>query len=255
MQTALDIDALARRLDEAQTTRTDTPSLADGHELTIDHAYAIQSALIARREHRGEKVIGLKLGFTSEAKMAQMGVSEVIVGHLTDAMRFADGDCLELTSFIHPRVEPEVAYRLGQDVDPDDAMVNIEACVDAVAPAMEIIDSRYRDFRFTYTDVVADNTSAAAFVIGTWQPLRSMDNRAVRMKVAGVESVGSTTAILGNPIRALHALSEICRRRAIPLRAGQVILAGAATAALRLESGIVECDIAGLGSVTFEVSR
>ncbi|WP_328393784.1 2-keto-4-pentenoate hydratase [Nocardia sp. NBC_00416] len=251
----LDIDALARRLDEAQTGVTDTPSLSDDHELTVDNAYAVQSALITRREHRGETVVGVKLGFTSKAKMAQMGVSEVIVGRLTDVMAVADGGKLELGPFIHPRIEPEVAYRLGRDVDLDDAGTSIESCVDAIAPAMEIIDSRYRDFRFTYTDVVADNTSAAAFVIGPWQPVHPVADRAVRMRVAGVEVVGSTAAILGNPVRALHALAGICVRRRIPLRAGQVILAGAATAALPLGPGAAECDIAGLGRVTVEVTR
>ncbi|WP_329200145.1 2-keto-4-pentenoate hydratase [Streptomyces sp. NBC_01435] len=240
---------LAQRLDTAQTSRRDTPSLADSHEFDIDDAYAVQAALLALRVARGERIVGVKLGFTSKAKMAQMGVSDVIVGRLTDAMRIADGDEVDLSRFIHPKAEPEVAYRLGRDVDLDDPLTDIESCVDAVAPAIEIIDSRYRDFRFTYTDVVADNTSAAGYAIGPWRPLESVANRAVRLRTATADSVGSTAAILGDPVRALHALLDMCRRRRIPLKAGQVVLAGAATAAVRLVPGVTECEVAGLGSV------
>ncbi|MFD5190995.1 2-keto-4-pentenoate hydratase [Streptomyces sp. NPDC058357] len=240
---------LAQRLDTAQTSRRDTPSLADSHEFDIDDAYAVQAALLALRVARGERIVGVKLGFTSKAKMAQMGVSDVIVGRLTDAMRIADGDEVDLSRFIHPKAEPEVAYRLCRDVDLDDPLTDIESCVDAVAPAIEIIDSRYRDFRFTYTDVVADNTSAAGYAIGPWRPLESVANRAVRLRTATTDSVGSTAAILGDPVRALHALLDMCRRRRIPLKAGQVVLAGAATAAVRLVPGVTECEVAGLGSV------
>ncbi|MGC5360768.1 2-keto-4-pentenoate hydratase [Streptomyces sp. DT24] len=250
MITADTIDELARRLDTAQTTRTDTPSLADTHEFDVDDAYAIQAALVALREARGERTAGVKLGFTSKAKMAQMGVSDVIVGRLTDAMRVADGDDVDLARFIHPKVEPEVAYRLCRDVDLDDPATDIESCVDAVAPALEIIDSRYRDFRFTYGDVVADNTSASAYAVGPWRPVASVSNRAVRLIAGGTEVTGSTAAILGDPVRALHALLDMCRRRRIPLRAGQVVLAGAATAAVPLPEGVTRCEVAGLGSVS-----
>ncbi|OBC09314.1 4-oxalocrotonate decarboxylase [Mycobacterium sp. 852013-50091_SCH5140682] len=249
------LDSLARRLDCAQVNRADTPSLADDIELDVDEAYAIQALLIGLREERGEKVIGTKLGFTSKAKMAQMGVSEVIVGRLTTAMRIADGDDVDLSRFIHPKIEPEVAYRVGHNFDADDETADVADCVHAVAPAVEIIDSRYRDFRFTYTDVVADNTSAAAFAIGAWQPLQQVDDRAVRLTVGHNEVLGSTSAILGDPARALHALGRVCRERRIPLRAGDVILAGAATAALPLTADVAHCDIAGLGTVTVKGVR
>lgn len=247
-----EIESLAMRLDDAQAGVHDTLSLADDIELGIDDAYRVQEALIGRRRERGETLVGVKLGFTSKAKMAQMGVSDVIVGRLTDAMTVDDGGTVDLHRFIHPKIEPEVAYRLSRDVDLDDATVDIESCVDAVAPAMEIIDSRYRDFRFTYTDVVADNTSAAAYVIGPWQPVRSVGDLAVRLEAGGQTVDGSTAAILDDPVNALHALLDMSRRRRIPLRAGDVVLAGAATAAIPLTAGVARCDIDGLGSVTVE---
>ncbi|PTR22169.1 2-oxo-3-hexenedioate decarboxylase [Rhodococcus sp. OK519] len=245
-----EIEALAIRLDEAQTGVHDTLSLADDVDLGIDDAYRIQEVLVGRRQERGESLVGVKLGFTSKAKMAQMGVSDVIVGRLTDAMCVEDGGELDLHRFIHPKIEPEIAYRLSQDVDLDDPTVDIESCVDAVAPAMEIIDSRYRDFRFTYTDVVADNTSAAAYVIGPWRPVRPVGDLAVRLAAGDASVTGSTAAILDDPVNALHALLDMSRRRRIPLRAGDVVLAGAATAAIPLTAGLAECEIDGLGRVT-----
>jgi 2-oxo-3-hexenedioate decarboxylase len=255
MSSTVKIGALAQRLDDAQTGRTATSSLADSVEIDIDDAYAIQTALLVRREARGEKVIGVKLGFTSKAKMTQMGVSDVIVGRLTDAMRVPDGEDVDLSRFIHPKVEPEVAYRLARDVDLEDPTADIETAVDAIAPALEIIDSRYQDFRFTYTDVVADNTSAAAFVIGSWRPMQEAANRAVRLGVGDTEVTGSTAAILGDPVRALRAATDICRRRRIPLSAGHVIMAGAATAAVTLTAGVVESQVAGLGVVSVKAIR
>ncbi|MFX1760624.1 2-keto-4-pentenoate hydratase [Rhodococcus sp. As11] len=247
-----EIDALTKRLDDAQTGVHDTPSLADDVEMDIDDAYRIQEALLARRLNRGETLVGVKLGFTSKAKMAQMGVSDVIIGRLTDAMRVDNGGRVNLQRFIHPKIEPEVAYRLARDVDLDDPTVDIESCAEAVAPAMEIIDSRYRDFRFTYTDVVADNTSAAAYVIGPWQSMRAVGDLAVRLEAGGQAVNGSTAAILDDPVNALHSLLEVSRRRRIPLRAGDVVLAGAATAAIPLTAGVARCEIDGLGSVTVE---
>ncbi|MCE7003877.1 4-oxalocrotonate decarboxylase [Kibdelosporangium philippinense] len=242
------IEELAERLDGAQLNAEDTPSLADTHEIDIDQAYEIQQAVVDRRLARGETLTGVKLGFTSEAKMAQMGVSEVIVGRITDGMAHVQDSLIDISRYIHPKVEPEIAYRLARDVD---GSVPIESCVDAVAAAVEIIDSRYRDFRFTYTDVVADNTSAAGYVIGPWQEFGDVNNRSVRLEVGSAEVTGSTSAILGDPARALTALEEVAKRRGIELRAGYVILAGAATAAIPLTPGPVECRIDGLGAVSF----
>ncbi|MFJ9083953.1 2-keto-4-pentenoate hydratase [Streptomyces sp. NPDC102384] len=245
------VDELAARLDDAQRSVADTPSLADTHPMTIDDAYAVQKALLARRIGRGERRTGVKLGFTSKAKMEQMGVSEIIVGELTDGMCVADGGTADLSRFIHPKVEPEVAFRIARDVDVDspDTDTDITACVDAVAPALEIIDSRYRDFRFTYEDVVADNTSAAGYVIGPWQPLRDVSDLPVRLRGENGEAAGSTAAILDGPLNALRALLDMARRRGFALRAGDVVLAGAATAAIPLTPGVTTCEVAGLGQV------
>jgi 2-oxo-3-hexenedioate decarboxylase len=231
-------------LDAAQRDVTAIAQLDLGPDLAA--AYRIQHELVGHRIARGERLVGCKLGFTSKAKMAQMGVSEIIVGQLTDAMQVPDGADVDLARFIHPRIEPEVAFRLGRDVDGD-----IADCVDLVAPALEIIDSRYRDFRFSLPDVIADNTSASAFVVGDWQPVPDVADLAVRLVVDGTGAEnGSTAAILGHPLRALTELVDLAARYGIALRAGDVILAGAATAAVPFGANRVEAHVDGLGSAT-----
>jgi 2-oxo-3-hexenedioate decarboxylase len=231
-------------LDAAQRDVTAIAQLDLGPDLAA--AYRIQHELVGHRIARGERLVGCKLGFTSKAKMAQMGVSEIIVGQLTDAMQVPDGADVDLARFIHPRIEPEVAFRLGRDVDGD-----IADCVDLVAPALEIIDSRYRDFRFSLPDVIADNTSASAFVVGDWQPVPDIADLAVRLVVDGTDAEnGSTAAILGHPLRALTELVDLAARYGIALRAGDVILAGAATAAVPFGANRVEAHVDGLGSAT-----
>ncbi|MFD9127293.1 2-keto-4-pentenoate hydratase [Kitasatospora sp. NPDC059571] len=241
---------LAARLDEAARSRTATAQLAAAAGADTDDAYAVQAALVERRLARGERAVGLKMGLTSHAKMAQMGVSEVIWGRLTDAMDVPDGGSVDTADYIHPRVEPEVAFLMARDVEPGDAF---EDAVAAVAPALELIDSRYADFRFSLPDVIADNTSAAAFTVGPWQPLPAgLADLPVRLEIDGetVES-GSTAAILGDPRRAFEEAVRLADRSGVRLREGWVLLAGAATAAVPLRPGAaVRAVVEGLGTAS-----
>ncbi|MFI9381738.1 2-keto-4-pentenoate hydratase [Kutzneria sp. NPDC052558] len=239
----------AALLHKAQRNAEAIPQLPEG--ISLGEAYAIQHAVLAQRFAEGERLVGAKLGFTSRAKMVQMGVSDIIVGQLTDAMRVEDGGEVRLSTLVHPRVEPEIIFRLGRDVDPTDPLSDIVSAVDAVAPAVEVIDSRYRDFRFNLADVIADNTSGGLFAFGGWRPVGDIGNRAVRLSVDGRDvQFGSTAAILGHPFRALRQLAGIAAREGFPLLAGHVILAGAATAAVPLGRSVVRVEVAGLGSVT-----
>ncbi|GAA2340667.1 4-oxalocrotonate decarboxylase [Dactylosporangium salmoneum] len=233
---------LAERLDEAERTRTAIPQVVSQSGADADEAYRIQEALVARRVGRGERLVGLKLGLTSRAKMAQVGVDQVIWGRLTDAMRVEDGGTVDAGRYIHPRVEPEVAFRLDAN-----------GAATAVAPALELIDSRYADFKFALPDVIADNTSAAGFVIGAWQPLPAgLDNLGVLLEVDGrVAQIGSTAAILGDPRRALAAAATLASSAGVRLEDGWVLLAGAATAAVPLAPGAhVRAVVEGLGTAS-----
>lgn len=251
--------SLAAALDDAQSTATAIPQLTSTTSLTLDDAYAVQHLLVQRRVDRGDTISGVKLGFTSRAKAEQMGVDDVIIGSITRGMAVSDGAQADPTAYIHPRIEPEVAWLLGQDVDADEESPDIESAVAAVAPALEIIDSRYRDFRFTLEDVVADNTSAAGYVIGPWRPLAvagDLGNRRVWLDVDGqVVQTGSTAAILGHPYRALAAARRMAKAHGFALRAGMVLLAGAATEAVPLPAGAhVQAIVTGLGRVGVHVA-
>jgi 2-oxo-3-hexenedioate decarboxylase len=247
----MSVTTLAETLDTAALEARPLPGGGTGLTETAE-AYAVQEALVARRLARGERLTGVKLGFTSIAKMRQMGVSDLIHGRITDRMEIPDGGLYDTSGLIHPRVEPEVAFLLGATLRPGG---DPAAAVTAVAPALEIIDSRYDGFRFSLPEVIADNTSAAAYAVGPWTDPGALNgpnglaNLGVLLELDGHPvQAGSTAAILGHPLRALAAAARL----AGPLEAGTVILAGAATAAVPLPPGThVRATVAGLGAVRF----
>ncbi|MET7836246.1 2-keto-4-pentenoate hydratase [Micromonospora sediminicola] len=250
-----DIAGIAEKLGAAADDATAIPQLAAETGLDVDAAYAVQTALVQRRLDRGERLVGLKMGLTSKAKMAQVGVDEVIWGRLTDVMRVPDGGGVDVGDFIHPRVEPEVAFLLDRLPDPGEPVGSFTRAVRAVAPAIELIDSRYANFTFSLPDVVADNTSAAAFVVGPWSPVPDgLDNLGVLLEIDGrVAQVGSTAAILGDPRRALDEGLRLAGRHGVRLRKGWIFLAGAATAAVPLRPGAhVRATVEKLGSASLK---
>ncbi|MEV0398037.1 2-keto-4-pentenoate hydratase [Polymorphospora rubra] len=252
-----DLATIAERLDDAAQTATAIPQLAADAGIDVDTAYAVQEALVAHRLARGETLVGLKMGLTSRAKMAQVGVDEVIWGRLTDAMRVDDGGTVSVGGLIHPRIEPEVAFLLDRLPEPGEPLADFTSAVRAVAPALEVIDSRYRDFTFSLPDVIADNTSAAAYTIGPWQPVPAgIDNLGVLLEVDGrVVQTGSTAAILGDPRRALTEGVRLAGRYGVQLRTGWVFLAGAATAAVPLKPGAhVRAVVESLGTASLKAT-
>nr|WP_295836949.1 fumarylacetoacetate hydrolase family protein [uncultured Azospirillum sp.] len=253
----ISLEQLAETVDEAARTGTAIAQLTDVHpDLDAAAGYAVQRLSIQRRLNRGERRIGIKMGLTSRAKMRQVGVAEVIWGRLTDAMRIEEGGEIALVGRVHPRVEPEIAFLLKKPlcgrVSPAEAL----AAVEAVAPAMEIIDSRYRDFKFNFADVVADNASSSGLILGAPRPAGTdIANLGMVMRFAGQPvQVGSSSAILGHPLRSLVAAARLVAVAEETLSPGDIVLAGAATEAVALRPGQhVRTDIQGLGSVSFIV--
>lgn len=223
-----DYTALATRLDRAVQAAEAITQLTATDELDVPGSYQTQQQLVGLRLARGETLVGIKMGLTSRAKMDQVGVDQPIWGRLTDAMRIDDGGHIQLDRLIHPRVEPEIAFRLDAAGAPT-----------AAATALEVIDSRYQNFQFTLPDVIADNTSAAGYVLGPWRPIPDgVDNLGVLLEVDGqVVQAGSTAAILGDPRRALAHGLEQARTAGLTPQSGWVLLAGAATAAVPLARG------------------
>lgn len=250
----------AEALDIAAHQAREVDQFPAGH-FSLPEAYEIQRASIDRRIARGEKMVGIKLGFTSRAKMIQMGVDSLIWGLLTDGMLEEEGAVVNLARYIHPRVEPEVCFVTKKAIDGPLTALEAVDYLEAVAPAMEIIDSRYRNFKFTLEDVVADNCSSAGLVVGAWsRNFDALANAGVRMQVNGRDvQVGSTAAILGQPLRSVVQASSLLHGVEMSLPAGSLIMAGAATAAEALGAGMhVAASIGSgkgaLGSVSFTTS-
>lgn len=252
------IEALAAIVDDAAHHAQSIPQLTlDEPNLTIADAYTIQEASIARRVARGESIIGMKMGLTSRAKMEQMGVRDPIFGHLTDIMRLPNGGTLRFEQNIHPRVEPELAFILGEDLEGRVSAAEAMRAVAGVCAALEIIDSRYEHFKFSLADVVADNASSSRFILGdVLAPADlAIDNIGMVMNINGeARQIGSSAAIFGHPARSLAMLVEMLDRRGQKLHAGQVILAGGATAAEYIHPGdVITLEADGLGLVEFSV--
>lgn len=232
--------ALAEQLDEAAKSAMATSQLSASESVSVDDAYEIQKLSIERRIRRDEKLVGLKLGFTSRAKMVQMGVSDMIWGRLTDRMMIEDGGEISMDAYVHPRVEPEIAFLLKRPLEGNVSMAQAQAAIESVAPAMELIDSRYENFKFNLADVVADNCSSSGFVIGAWRkPDLDLSNLGMLLEFNGRPvQIGSSAAILGHPLRSLVNAARLAASAGFELEPGWLILAGAATAAEPLRPGV-----------------
>ena len=197
-------NSLAERIDDAARLGQAIPQLSKEADFSVADAYDIQTLSMERRYARGERFAGLKLGFTSKAKRVQMGVDDLIWGRLTDTMQAADGSSFSTQNSIHPRIEPEVAFILKKAITKPISMAEAHQYIEAIAPALEIIDSRYQNFKFSLADVVADNCSSSGFVLGNYhKPDMDIHNRGMLLHINGVLThTGSSAAILGNPMRA-----------------------------------------------------
>jgi 2-oxo-3-hexenedioate decarboxylase len=253
----LDIEKLASIVDHAARDHREIPKLTSGLTMTLDEAYAIQRASVRRREARGEARVGVKMGFTSRAKMIQMRCDDLIWGRLTAQMQIEDQSTIDLARYVHPRVEPEIAFLLKEDLPANVTAARALQAVEAIAPALEIIDSRYEKFQFTVADVVADNASSSSFVVGAWaDPHQAFDNLGMILEFDGRPvQLGSSAAILGNPLRALVSAARLSAAADEPLRAGWIVMSGGATAAEALRPGVyVRGVVQNLGTVGFHVA-
>ena len=240
------IPAIAAELRTARTTLTEVEQL-EGRwgALSLEEAYTIQRhdavALAGSWPAAARALDGFKLGFTSRAKMAQMNLSTPIYGLLPHGSRIASGTTLSRAAYIHPRVEPELAVVVGKAIPLDLPAEEAWLRLDYACAAMELLDSRYRDYKFSVTDVVADNTSAAGYLLGSERlPLtKELGNLGVLFYKNGtLIETASTAAALEHPRFAFAALLEMLRGHGLTeLPEGAVILTGGLTAAHAMEPG------------------
>jgi 2-keto-4-pentenoate hydratase len=260
------VAAAVTRLAEAQATRVPCAPVRDliGTD-DLAAAYAVQQGLVQVRLSGGAVVVGRKIGATSEAVQTQLGVDQPDFGYLLSDMDVSFGAAegggpVSMRTLVQPRVEAEVAFRLGRDLDVPEQDITLALVRDAVAvavPALEIVDSRIAGWDIGFTDTVADNASSGLFVVGDeGRTLAELEPRDVVMslRVNGeVRSEGKGTACLGDPLEALRWLAVQATRFGDPLRAGHLVLSGALGPFVPFEPGDrVEASISGFDPLVVE---
>lgn len=234
------------------------PPLRDAFEpADAAGAYAVQALNTRFWKEQGRRVVGRKVGLTAKAVQAQLGVDQPDFGVLFEDMRIEDGGWLHPDQALQPKAEAEVALVLARDIvgEAIDAAA-VAAAVDYATAAIEIVDSRIRDWNITFADTVADNGSSAYFVLGQeHKPLQGLDLYTCGMvlEVNGeIASVGSGAACLGHPLEAAAWLARTLAAAGEPLRAGDIVLTGALGPMVPLKSGDkIVARIGGLGSAEF----
>ncbi len=224
--------------------------------ITLEDAYQIQLLQVDRWLADGARVKGHKVGLTSAAMQRQMGVDQPDYGHLLDRMFWLEHEPIPASRFLQLRVEPEMAFVLAGPLHgPGITVADAVAAVGHVLPALELIDSRIRDWKIALPDTIADNASSGGVVLGSRPvPLSAVDLRLAGCNVhknGELAGTGAGGAVLGSPLTSLIWLANTLGARGVALEAGQVILPGSITASIPAGAGdTVTATFAGLGSVT-----
>jgi 2-oxo-3-hexenedioate decarboxylase len=254
------VEEAATILLEAEHDRCDRAPLTDSWPgLDPATAYEIQRVVVAAKVAQGERVVGLKLGLTSAAKQQQMGVTSPLTAWRTDAMEVEPGGKLSLSSLIHPRIEPEIVFMLGSRLEgPGITAETAMAAVATTYAGLEVVDSRFTDYRFKLPDVIADNASSAVFTVGNQDiaPAQiDLASEQCQLLVNGSQ-VGSATgeAVMGHPANALALAANELAASGQALEAGWIVLTGGLTDAVAVSAGdVVEARFGQLGTVKLTV--
>ncbi len=210
--------------------------------ITLDDAYHIQLQTVDVRLADGRKVLGKKIGLTSPAMQQMFNVAEPDYGHLLDNMLVYHGVGVSASRMLQPRIEGEIAFILERDLTgPGITPTDVIRATAGVTPALEIIDSRVRDWKIKIQDTVADNASSAAFVLGAkMMSPTGIDLRYVgyvMMKNGRLATVGAGAAVLGSPAQSVAWLANKMGEYGISLKSGEIILSGSAAAAIVVQAG------------------
>lgn len=225
---------------EAQRTATPIAPLTEKADLSIADAYDVQSRLIERHLADGATVVGHKIGLTSDAIQDQLGVDEPDFGRLLNTMFFSD-PTIPTDSLVAPRVEPEIGFVLGDDLEPPVTHADVLKATEFVVPVLEIIDSRIRDWEIDIQDTIADNASSARYLVG--ETRCSIDD--VDLSLEGVklyrngtlEASGVGAAVLSHPARAVAWLANTLEEYDQSVESGHIILSGSFTPAVDITHG------------------
>lgn len=246
---------IAAQLDQARLQGTTVPPLSSTHPgLQVEQAYRIQQLQTERRLAAGGREVGKKIGLTSRAVQTMLGVDQPDFGALFEDMQVPDGATVQWGQLIQPKIEGEIAFRLGQDLDrPDITPQDVLDATESVQACFEIVDSRIEQWKIGIADTVADNASSALFVLGQRMvPPADFDFRLCGMvleKNGDITVTGAGAAALGSPLISVAWLANQLRQFGVPLRRGEVILSGALGAMVPVTRGDrFRLEIAGLGA-------
>lgn len=248
---------LADQLWEAEQNRTQIQRLTDRFpEITVADAYRIQLENVDRRLKGGERLIGMKIGLTSQGMQKLLNVDVPDYGHLFDGMLLTDGQVCHVSQLIQPKVEGELSFCLSKTLKgPGVTVADVYEAVRYVVPSVEIVDSRIQDWKVKLQDTVADNGSSARLMVGArMTPIEQVDMRLTGMtleKNGELVNSGTTAEVWGNPAAAVACLANMLAEFDIELKAGSIVMAGALTAAVPVEAGdVITASFQGMGSVT-----
>jgi len=259
MMTAVDrklIEAAAQKLRDAHESGTPCQPLnADIPADDLEAGYAIQDINTDLWIAGGRRLVGRKTGLTAKSVQAQLGVDQPDYGMLFADMAYGDGEEIPMSRLIQPKIEGEIAFVLGRDLDHEGlTMADILSSVEYAVAAFEVVDSRIADWKIKIMDTIADNASSGLYVLGT-QPrkLGAFDPWSCGMVVehrGEPISSGTGAACLGNPLTATLWLARKMVEVGRPLKAGDTILSGALGPMVPVNAGgVYELRISGLGSV------
>jgi 2-keto-4-pentenoate hydratase len=248
---------IAKQLLEAEEKRKPIDPITDKNpKITIDEAYKIQLRVIDFKKQKGQVVVGKKIGLTSKGMQNLLGVNEPDYGQILNKMVIYEGEPISLSQLIQPKVEAEIAFFLKKDLKgPGVTVADVLDATEGVMPAIEVIDSRIRDWKIKIQDTVADNASSARVVLaGRIMPIEGTDLRYIGMvleKNGEVVATGAGAAVLGNPVQAIAWLANKLYEFGITLKSGEIIMSGSFTAAVQVSpNDVIRATFDRLGPVT-----
>jgi len=248
-------DEIAQVLITGERNRTEVAQFSDTHPgIDAPTAYQAQRAFVQSKIDAGERLVGYKLGLTSRNKQRAMGVDSPLYGRVTSSMLSTYGEPIRFDRFIHPRVESEIAFLLKHDIEAPATVTSVLAATELIYGAVDVLDSRYQGFKFTLTDVVADNASAGAFSLG---PIaRRPEELELHLIGCVVRVDGEVTmtaagaAVMGHPAASVAWLANQLAAEGETLKAGQLVFSGGVTAPVPvLPGGSVTFEFDGLGAI------
>jgi len=255
------VSELAHALHKAEHTLEPIPPLTEQYpDIDIADAYAIQlEGIRERTQAHGGEIVGWKVGLTSKAMQQMLGVDQPDFGHLLENMRVDEGTDIDCAEMIWPRVEPEIAFQLKADLrGPGVTADDVIAATEYLIPALEVIDSRVKDWKIKLCDTIADNASCGRFVLGrTRTAPGSFDVTLIGMNYfvdGNMVATASSAAVLGNPAEAVAWLANTLAPYGHYLKAGQVVMPGSLVAAVDAEpGGTIRADFDHIGSVELKL--